>query len=413
MVELFKKLKRVDEVLKELSQYLKARITTVKLNISEALGHYLAEDVYAKIDIPYFNRSVVDGFAICSEDTFGASLHNPAILKIVRVEKPESYELKRGEAVEVFTGSPLPRNADAVVMYEDVNIREDFIEVTRPIVPYSNVSKKGEDFRKGELVLKKGTKLRPWDIAVLASLGYRQVEVYKPRVALLCTGDELVELYEVDDILKIPYGKIINSTRYVVEGLLKEFGCEVTYLGVVPDNDDVIANTLRKVLSSHDLVVTIGGVSVGKRDLTFKAVLKLDPEYYCHGLAIRPGRPTSVAIINGKLVIMLSGFPVAALTGFEFLLRPILLKLIDGVDELRPTVKGKLLRRINKPINVKALVRVKVCRENNNYIIEPLALTGSGVLSTLSKSNGVIIISEDVEGFDENSVIEVILTRYQ
>ncbi len=413
MIELFKKLKKVDEVLKELSQYLKTHITTVKLNISEALGHYLAEDVHAKIDVPYFNRSVVDGFAICSEDTFGASIHNPAILKIVRMEKPEFYELKRGEAVEVFTGSPLPRNADAVVMYEDVNIREDFIEVTRPVTPYSNISKRGEDFRKGELVLKKGIKLRPWDIAILASLGYRQVEVYKPKVALLCTGDELIELYEVNDILKLPYGKIINSTRYVIEGLLKEFGCEITYLGILPDDEEIIASTLRKVLPNHDLVVTIGGVSVGKRDLTFKAVLKLDPEYYCHGLAIRPGRPTSVAVINGKLIIMLSGFPVAALTGFEFLLRPILLKLMNAINELRPIVKGKLSRRINKPINVKALVRVKVYREDDNYIIEPLALTGSGVLSTLSESNGVIIIPEDIEGFDESSLVEVILTRYQ
>jgi molybdopterin molybdotransferase len=205
---------------------------------------------------------------------------------------------------------------------------------------------------------------------------------------------------------------VINSSRFVIEGLVKSLGFDPVYLGIVGDDIDRIAKTVEDAIKGYDAVITTGGISVGRVDYTIKAVMKLNPEYVNHGLSIRPGRPNSIAVVNGKPVFMLSGFPVAAATGFDVLVRPILLHMVGGEDEPRPVVKGVLTRRVSTPVNTRSFVRVRVYlgRDGGVYV-EPLALTGSGILSTLVRGNGILVVPENREGFDEGDEVEVTLTR--
>jgi len=410
----FKEVKGVDQVLNEALRFIRHEPNVVEVNLEDAIGRYLAEDVYSSVNVPPFNRSAVDGYAVRSIDTFGSSPTNPAILRVkgyLQVgDDPGRYIVGQGEAVEIATGAPLPPGADAVVMYENTGRRGDYVEVYRPVAPMDNVSRVGEDVAAGELVFKRGTLIKPWDLGVLASMGIIKVKVYEPRVALLVTGNELVE---VEDAAKngLPPGKVINSTRFILTSMLKEMGCTVDYLKL-PDDEQTIRDVVIKMLNSHDAVITTGGASVGKIDYTIKAVRGLNPDYINHGLAIRPGKPNSIAVKDGKPIFMLSGFPVASLTGFEVLVRPILLHMMNAVDEPRPRIKGTLTRRVATPINTRSFVRVRVYvgKDGKTYV-EPLALTGSGILTTLVKGNGILVVPENREGYDEGDEVEVELIR--
>ncbi|MGC9179532.1 MAG: gephyrin-like molybdotransferase Glp [Vulcanisaeta sp.] len=411
----FKETKIVDQVLNEAIKYIKHVPRVVDSTITEALNKYLAEDAVAKFDVPGFNRSAVDGYAVRSVDTFGASSTNPITLRVIGFmsvgDDSSKYSLNPGEAVEISTGAPLPINADAVVMYEDTRRAGDYVEVLRPVPPMGNVSRRGEDVKANEVMYRKGMKILPWDLGVLASMGIYRVKVFSPRVAIISTGNELVE---VTDVLSKgpPPGRVVNSSRFVIEGLLKSLGCEPVYLGIVGDYEERIAETIDNALRDYDAVITTGGVSVGKVDYTIKAVMRLKPEYINHGLSIRPGKPNSIAVVNGKPIFMLSGFPVAAATGFDVLVRPILLHMMGATDDPRPIVRGILTRRVSTPVNTRSFVRVRVYlgRDGKVYV-DPLALTGSGVLSTLVRGNGILIVPENREGFDEGDEVEVTLIR--
>lgn len=411
----FKETKTVDYVLNEALKYIKHTPSAVEVPISDALGKYLAEDAVAKFDVPGFNRSAVDGYAVRSIDTFGASPTNPITLRVIGFitvgDDPSKYMLNPGEAVEISTGASLPINADAVAMYEDTRRSGDFVEILRPVPPMGNVSRRGEDVRAGEVIFRKGTRILPWDLGVLASMGLHHVKVYSLRVAIISTGNELIEVTNAPPEGPPP-GMVINSSRFVIEGLVKSLGFEPNYIGIIGDDEVKIAETISNALKSYDAVITTGGASVGKVDYTIRTVMRLNPEYINHGLSIRPGKPNSIAIINGKPVFMLSGFPVAAATGFDVLVKPILLRMVSAEEEPKPMVRGVLTRRVTTPVNTRSFVRVKVYRgEDGKVYIEPLALTGSGVLSTLVRGNGILVIPENREGFDEGDEVEVQLIR--
>ena len=411
----FKETKTVDQVLNEVIKYIRHVPRVVEVTISEALNKYLAEDITARFDVPGFNRSAVDGYAVRSIDTFGASPTNPIMLRVVGFmavgDDPSKYSLNPGEAVEISTGAPLPINADAVVMYEDTRRSGDYVEILRPVPPMGNVSRRGEDVKANEVMYRRGMKILPWDLGVLASMGVYRVKVFSPRVAIISTGNELVEVTDTP-ASGPPPGRVINSSRFVIEGLLKSLGCEPNYLGIVGDDEDRIAKVVSDALRDHDAVITTGGVSVGKVDYTIRAVSRLNPEYLNHGLSIRPGRPNSIAVVNGKPVFMLSGFPVAAATGFDVLVRPVLLHMMGATDDPRPVIRGVLTRRVSTPVNTRSFVRVRAYlgRDGRVYV-EPLALTGSGILSTLVRGNGILVVPENREGFDEGDEVEVTLIR--
>jgi molybdenum cofactor synthesis domain len=267
------------------------------------------------------------------------------------------------------------------------------------------VSRRGEDVAAGEVVLRRGRRIKPWDIGVLASIGVKEVAVYRVTAGLISTGDELVELDEAPP----PPGKIINSTRHVITALLRELGAEVHYLGIVPDDEEAIYKAVSEAVARFDIVITTGGVSVGEPDHVVKAVARLGPEVLIHGIAARPGRPNSAAVVRGKPVVMLSGFPVASIVGFEVFIKPAIYKMVGAKEEPLPVVKAVLTRRVTTPINVRSFVRVRVHRRDDKLYAEPLAVTGSGILSTLTRGNGLLIVPENREGYDEGDEVEITL----
>lgn len=416
MTEGFRSLASVSEAIERIFSRVSHRPSSIDVAIDGALMRFLAEDIYSPVSIPPEDRAVVDGYAVRSADTFGASQYNPIRLRLrgfARVGQRPQISISRNEALEVTTGTPLPPGADAVVMYERTRRMGDTIEVMEPVPPYGNVSRRGEDVEEGELILRTGTRLMPWDIAVLASVGIKKVRVYDLKVAVISVGDELVELDGVQNAKEVlSAGRVINSNRFSISAMLKMLSAEPIYLGIVPDERNAVAEAITKGLKVADAVITLGGASVGKIDITVEAARSLGADPLIHGIALRPGRANSVAVIDGKPVFMLAGFPVASIVGFEAIAKPTLLRMMGAEEEPRAVVRGRLTRRITTPINVRSYVRVRVIERGGELLVEPLALTGSGVLSTLVKSNGILVVPENREGYDEGDEVEVILFRH-
>ncbi len=406
-MDYIKSVRRLDEVLSEVRQLIRHKPRTMKVHVDSAQGRILASDVVAQIDVPPFDKAVVDGFAVRAEDTYSASPSNPTVLRVV---KKNSIDV--GEAIEVAVGDPLPNGADAVVMKEHVIIRENVIEILRPVREFSNVSRRGEDFKRGEIVVPRGKVLDLVDIAAAVSCCYRELEVFDLRAALICTGGEVREIDQIAGLEELEHGVIPNTTKYIVTWFLSRLGVSVDYVGLVPDDEKEIADRVRCALERYDLVVTTGGLAVSSRDVTYRAVMRLGPSYMQRGLAIRPGRPTSIAVIEGKPVLMLSGFPLAALTGLYYV-APRIIEFLTGCSLIydKFVVYGRLSSRVTKPPHLRALVRARALLGDHVLEVEPLTATGSSLISTLIRGNAVIDVPEGLEGHDEGEVVMSELLR--
>lgn len=396
----FQKLTPVEEALELLLNSLKLEpLETVSISLAEALNHILAEDVIAEEDLPSFDRSAVDGYAVKANDTLGASQFNPKTLKLTKADR-----LLEGEAKEVWTGSPLPEGADAVLMLEYVKRLNDEIEVWVAVTPGENVSRKGEDVAKGEVAVKAGTRLKPHHLGLIAALGRSHVTVFeKPKVAVLATGNELVEPGH-----KPKKGQVFEVNRLIISSLCRELGAEPVDLGIARDNSDEISGKIRSGLEKANIVVTIGGTSVGASDLVPAAINSLGkPGVIVHGIAMRPAMPTALAVVNNKPIIVLSGNPVAAMFGFEVFARPLILKMLGAEHESRPVLKAKVTRRISTALGRKTFVRVRVFQRNGEFYAEPVSTRGSGVISTMTRANGYVVVPENREGLEANETVVV------
>ncbi len=378
--------------------------------LEDSLGRIAASDVRSPIDVPGYDRSAVDGFAVRSRDVLGASPTNPLRLRVVGTLKagdpPPSRGVGEGECYEIYTGAPLPPGADAVVMVEHVKRLGDHIEVFKPVPPLGNVSRRGEDFKRGDLILKAGQRIRPWHIGALASLNIARVGVYRRlRVGVLSTGDELIEVGG-----ELRPGKIVDSTKPMLKSMLREDGWVPVDLGIAGDSLVEISERIARALSKLDALIVTGGSSVGAFDFVPEAVARVaSPGIVVHGVALRPGRTAGVAVHDGKPIFMMSGFPVAAVAGYDSLVRPILGYISHLRDGAGPVVRARLERRVAKPVGFRSYVRVLVRRVDGEYVAQPLRLTGSGILSTMIRGNGLLIVPEELEGHDEGEVVEVVL----
>ena len=394
----FTKLTDVDDALQSfLSQLKPERLGSEQVPLSEALGRVTAEDIRAKYNLPRFDRSAVDGYALQAKDTFGVSAFNPKIFKLTEGKVHEN------EAKELWTGKPVPEGADAVVMLEYTKKFEDKVEVGKAVTPGRNVSKMGEDVAKGNVAVEAGIRLNPHHLGLLAALGETHVPVVrKPKVAILATGNELVEMGQ-----KLEHGKIVETNRLMFSTLCTELGAEPLNLGLAKDDLNEITAKIKEGLKQADAVITTGGTSVGYPDLVPLAVNKLGkPGIVVHGIAIRPGMPTALAILDEKPVFVLSGNPVAATVGFEAFARPTLLKLL-GIDEARLAVEAKLTRRVAGVLGRRVFLRVRVFEKDGGFFAEPVRVTGSGVITTMTKANGYVIIPENREGVEEGESVRV------
>jgi molybdopterin molybdotransferase len=341
----------------------------------------------------------MDGYAVRAQDTFEASQFKPKTLQLTSEDT-----ISKGTAKKIWTGNPLPNGADAVIMLEYTKVAKDRIEVLVALTPDENVSKKGEDVHKGNIVVSYGTRLQAHHIGLLAALGISQVGIAeKPNVAILSTGNELVELGK-----KLQSHQIINSNRYMISSLVSELGAQPLNLGIARDNQDEIAAKIKEGLTKADAVITTGGTSVGATDLVTIVIGKLGkPGVLVHGVALRPGMPTGLAVLKDKPIFVLPGYPVAAIIGFEVFVRPVLLKLLGIEHEPRPMLKAKLIKRVAGVLGRRVYLRVNVFLKEDDFFVEPISTKGSGLLTTMTKANGYVIIPEDREGIDEGETVVV------
>jgi molybdopterin molybdotransferase len=397
----FQKLTHVDDALRtwlNVLQIERCKEDTVPLH--QALNRVLAEDIIAKEDLPRFDRSAVDGYALGSKDTSGASQFEPALVQIT-----DSGEVNSKQARQVWTGNAIPRGANAVAMLENTQSRDGEIEVWVQLALGENVSKKGEDLRKGESAVRAGTRLKPYHLGLLAALGTSEVKVAgKPRIAVLATGNELAEVGS-----KPAENQIFESNSVMLSAMCHELDAEPVSLGIAKDEVNEITEKLRIGLLNSDAVITTGGTSVGGLDLVPDAVNKMGkPGVMAHGIAIRPAMPTALAVLKGKPVIILSGNPVAAIVGFEVFARPLICKMLGmKKEEARPFVKAIMARKMATALGRKTYVRVRVFPKNGEFHAEPVSARGSGAISTMTRSNGFVIVPENREGVSEGELVTV------
>lgn len=381
--------------------------------IDEAYQRVLAHDISSPEDLPAFPRSTVDGFAVNSGDTFGATEGLPAYLiiqhNILMGEEP-AFALKKGNVAGIPTGGMLPEGADAVVMLEHTQgIDDSTIEVLKPVAPKENVINTGEDMRKGEVMLKKGKKLRPQDIAALAAVGIISVSVYdKPRVSIISTGDEIVEADR-----PLSPGQVRDVNSYNLAGLILEHGGIPLRKGIFRDVYEDIIDVVRESLNDSSMVIVTGGSSVGAKDMTSKIIDDLGfPGVVFHGVALKPGKPTIFGVVNDIPVFGLPGHPAAVTVCFNLFVEPVLGSLAGIQEEedikKKTVVKARMSKNISSGIGREEHVRVALEKKGDELWAIPV-LGKSGLVRTLVMAEGTVIVPSHIRGVEEGDTVDVIL----
>ena len=386
------------------------RVGEERVSVNEGLGRILAEDIVSAVDMPPFDRAAMDGFAVRAEDTYGASPSAPIMLRSVGdliIGDVPSVKVGKNESASVVTGARLPDGANAVVMVEYTKqLGGGTIEISTSTRPGENVSHVGEDVSKGTVILRKGTRILPQDMGMLCGLGIREITVMsKPRVAVVSTGNELSEY-------PVPAGKIADVNRPMLVAAARNLGCEPIDLGIVRDDYEAIRARLIAALKSADIVLVTAGTSVGPGDIVPKVIDSLGPPgILVHGVAIRPSMPTGLGVANGKAIISLPGYPVSAYIAFIEFVPPLIAHLLGSKLLPPPTVKARLARRVSGVLGSRTYVRVRVGGDKAGLIAEPIRTSGAGILSSLVRANGFIIVQENVEGYEEGELVDVELFR--
>ncbi|MFX1503976.1 MAG: gephyrin-like molybdotransferase Glp [Promethearchaeota archaeon] len=375
--------------------------------INDALNRVLAEDIISILDIPPFNRSAMDGYAIKAEDSFGASPKNPKKISLVgTIEIGESSTIKinKNEAVRISTGAPIPEGSDAVVKIEDTEIEDNTVSLYTSLVPGKNISRRGEDVKKNTLVLSKGIELKAEHIAILISLGFNKVKVRsKPKISIFSSGDELL-----DPGTSLQPGKIYNSNTPMISALINLYGGTVIREETVKDDKKTIKTKLIESAEDSQMIIFTGGTSVGTKDY-LPEIIHETGTILTHGIAMRPGSPVLIGFLNKSLIFCLPGTPVAAYISFLKISGPAIRKMI-GCSVLDPRIE--LIARIEKDVPVTHLgilhyLRVKVEKRENEFIAIPIKLKGSGMISSLTTSDGIIEIPPNQEGLKKGEKVIV------
>ena len=383
------------------------RAAPERLSLIHALGRRLAAALASGEDVPGFNRSTVDGFAVRSADTFGASESLPAYLKLageVEMGKTAGLELGPGYCAAVATGGMLPPGADGVVMVEYTEmLGGETVSMSRPVAPGENVIRKGEDVAAGQEVLPAGCRLRPQEIGLLAALGFLEVEVApRLKVGIVSTGNELVPPQE-----KPGPGQVRDVNSYTLFGQVLSAGGQPSLYGIIPDDQARLAETVRQALSENDLLLLSGGSSVGARDLTLQVLEDLGSGgVLFHGISLRPGKPTLAVAAGQGLAFGLPGHPVSAMVVFDLLVRPLLEEGGYGEESPAPALEATLTRNLASAAGREDHVRVRLKRRGQEWLAEPV-LGKAGLLSSMVKADGVVVIPLEAEGFNAGSRVMV------
>ena len=384
----------VDNALKIINENTK-ELTSEKKYIVSCLNKVLAENIYSKDNLPPFDKSAMDGYAIKSEDTKNYDTEKKTIeFEIRGLIKAGDYcedELKSGQAFKIMTGAPLPKGADAVIEIEKVEVEDNILKVSQVVSKDNNVIKFGEEIKVGELALNGGSNIRPVEIGLLASLGYSYVNVYKsPTIALIITGDELVDIDS-----KLQKGKIRNSNEYSLKALIKNLGAEDLSLGIVPDDKDKLKEKVKYALENADIVISSGGASVGDYDFVDDVLKEIGADVKFNSVAIKPGKPVTFATYKEKLFFSLPGNPLSLITTFEEFVKPAIEKMMGKQIGNRGEFPVILAGDFKAKRGRKKYIYVEIKEDNGKHYAYKVGSQCSNHLMTMSEANGIIIIPEE------------------
>lgn len=384
---------RVEEALKTILAAI-SPLGLEKVNILDALGRVIGEDVYAGRAIPPKDNSAMDGYALRAADTRGASADTPAMLEVVE-EIPAGAipekRIGRGQAARIMTGAPLPEGADAVVRMEDTRKEDRQVAILVAAKPGQDIRLAGEDVQTGEKVICRGEVIRPADVGILAALGRSFVSVHqRPLVAVVSTGDELTDI----DAAPSPW-KIVNSNSYSLAALVLDCGAIPLQIGIARDRLEDL-NAKFRAAGRADLIVSSGGVSVGDFDLVKEVMKEEGNRMQFWRVAMKPGRPLAFGMLGEVPLIGLPGNPVSAMISFEQFIRPAILKMTGHVNLFRRTVQARLGEDIKKKPGIRHFIRARIQRDRDLYAVVTTGDQGSGSLKSMVRANGLIILPEEV-----------------
>lgn len=357
-----------------------------RVNLKESFGRVLFGDLAAQENIPPFARSPYDGYAFRAQDTEQASLKNPVILSIID-EVPagytSAYTVESGTAVKILTGAPIPEGADAVIKFEETVILENQIKITAAYQPGENIVPAGEDVKRGTQIASQGTAITSPIMGLIAAIGQEDIAVYKiPKIAIISTGDELVDISEP----LIP-GKIRNTNCYTLFGYIQSIGAVPLIIGTAKDRKEEIAALIERGLDQADMVLTTGGVSVGDYDMVSRAMEYLGANLLYKKIEIKPGSATAAAVKDGKLILGLSGNPSAALTNFHLVAVPFIKKMAGRTNYLNEKIEVTLKKDFKKESPRRRFLRGRLVFEEGISMMEPTGGQGNGILSSMIGCN--------------------------
>ena len=398
----------VDDALRKVLKAIKV-IGKETIALRDSLGRVLAEDIYSDSDIPGFDNSAMDGYALNFTDTTKASVEDPKILEVIEDVKAGDIpkkKLNKLQAIRIMTGAILPKDADAVVMVEvtkKVKIKgKEFVEIYKCAKRNENVRRAGEDIKKGELVLRNGTLLNSAHIGVLASVGKSKVRVArKPMVAILATGNEVIDVNE-----RLTPGKIRSSNSYTLYSQVISAGGIAKNLGIAKDTPSQLINKIKQSLGC-DLLITSGGVSVGDYDLVKDILSKLGTNIEFWKVAMRPGKPMVFGLIRGIPVFGLPGNPVSSMVAFEVFVRPAIAKMLNQSAPSRKEAEAILQEDISKKKGLRYFLRGNTTWRNSSYQARTTGPQGSGILKSMAQANSLIILPEEKEFIKKGSKVKV------
>jgi molybdopterin molybdotransferase len=397
----------VNEAQNILNENFYYKLEKEEINLEKAIGRIIYEDIISKVNVPEFRRSTVDGYAVNCRDVAGASESMPAMLnlkgEILMGELADHSIDLPGECVYVPTGGMIPDGADAVVMIEYTEkLDEETILINSTCANGDNVIQIGDDIAIDEVVIKKGTKLRPYEIGVLSSLGFTEIPVFKkPKVGIISTGDEIVGISERPKL-----GQVRDINTYLLySSILKDEAEPVNY-GVVKDEYELLKSTVDKALKQCDLVLISGGSSVGVKDQTIKVIGSFEEsEVLVHGIAIKPGKPTIISKVCGKAVFGLPGHPLSCAIIYQIIVKNFINKLQNNIDKEYP-IQCRFSINYHKAKGREEYLPVVLRNLDNEFIAEPI-FSKSGLITGFSKAYGYIKIDKNIEGLREGEKVLV------
>jgi molybdopterin molybdotransferase len=376
-----------------------------KVGLLDALNRVLGEDIYSNRNIPPSHNSAMDGYALRAVDVAGATRERPVTLRVIEdipAGRLPSKKIHAGEAARIMTGAQIPVEADAVMKVEETEKYEDVVRIFSSVSPGTDIRCAGEDVKAGELVILKGSSLRPPEVGMLAALGRSFVYVHqKPIVAILSTGDELADIDE-----PLSHGRIVNSNGYALSAQVLNCGAVPLQLGIARDNREDLTAKFQMAWRA-DLILSSGGVSVGDYDLVKDVMKELGNKMQFWKVAMRPGRPLAYGTINGKPLFGLPGNPVSSMISFEQFVRPTLLKMMGHRNLFRKSIKAVLTEDIEKKSGFIYFMRAQVKCEDGGYTAALTGEQGSGILKSMVRANGLIALPQDLTYAKKGDIVTV------